>query len=122
MDGIHLDGGCRRGRIIDLSGTTHDDLVALNADDVWCAQTCAEISDILVDGIRTDCAHSAVRMLSAPNPVRRVTIRNVFGCFYCYGIGFTQYRKSWSFSIYYALRNGCDYLDGVLGFGAKTLF
>ena len=39
-----------------------------------------------------------------------------------YGIGFTQYRKSWSFSIYYALRNGCDYLDGVLGFGAKTLF
>ena len=91
MDGIHLDGGCRRGRIIDLSGTTHDDLVALNADDVWCAQTCAEISDILVDGIRTDCAHSAVRMLSAPNPVRRVTIRNVFGRFYCYGIGFTHY-------------------------------
>ena len=39
-----------------------------------------------------------------------------------YGIGFTQYRKSWSFSIYYALRNGCDYLDGVLGFGVKTLF
>ena len=39
-----------------------------------------------------------------------------------YGVGFTQYRKSWSFSIYYALRNGCDYLDGVLGFGAKTLF
>ncbi len=38
-----------------------------------------------------------------------------------YGIGFTQYRKSWSFSIYYALRNGCDYLDGVLGFGVKTL-
>lgn len=39
-----------------------------------------------------------------------------------YGIGFTQYRKSWSFSIYYALRNGCDYLDGMLGFGAKTVF
>ena len=39
-----------------------------------------------------------------------------------YGIGFTQYRKSWSISIYYALRNGCDYLDGVLGFGVKTLF
>ncbi|OWV19423.1 BamA/TamA family outer membrane protein [Fibrobacter sp. UWB3] len=39
-----------------------------------------------------------------------------------YGIGFTQYRKAWSFSIYYALRNGCDYLDGVLGFGVKTLF
>lgn len=39
-----------------------------------------------------------------------------------YGLGFTQYRGNWSFNIYYALRNGCNYLDGVLGFGAKTLF
>ena len=91
MDGVHLDGGCRRGRILDLSGTTYDDLVALNANDVWCAQTCAEISDILIDGIRAEGAHSAVRMLSAPEPVRRVTIRNVVGSFYCYGIGFTHY-------------------------------
>ena len=30
-------------------------------------------------------------MLSAPEPVRRVTIRNVVGNFYCYGIGFTHY-------------------------------
>lgn len=39
-----------------------------------------------------------------------------------YGLGFTQYRKNWSVNLYYALRNGCDYLDGVLGFGVKTLF
>lgn len=39
-----------------------------------------------------------------------------------YGLGFTQYRKNWSFNLYYALRNGCDYLEGVLGFGVKTLF
>ena len=39
-----------------------------------------------------------------------------------YGIGFTQYRKNWSVSLYYALRNGCNYLDGILGFGVKTLF
>lgn len=39
-----------------------------------------------------------------------------------YGIGFTQYRNNWSVSLYYALRNGCDYLDGIIGFGVKTLF
>ncbi len=39
-----------------------------------------------------------------------------------YGIGFTQYRKNWSVNLYYALRNGCGFLDGILGFGVKTLF
>lgn len=39
-----------------------------------------------------------------------------------YGIGLTQYRSNWSISLYYALRNGCNYLDGILGFGVKTLF
>lgn len=39
-----------------------------------------------------------------------------------YGVGFTQYRKNWSVNLYYALRNGCDYLEGILGFGVKTLF
>lgn len=39
-----------------------------------------------------------------------------------YGIAFTQYRRNWSVNLYYALRNGCNYLDGVLGFGVKTLF
>ncbi len=39
-----------------------------------------------------------------------------------YGVGFTQYRKNWSINLYYALRNGCNYLDGILGFGVKTLF
>ena len=39
-----------------------------------------------------------------------------------YGIGFTQYRGNWSVNLYYALRNGKNYLDGVIGFGLKTLF
>ncbi|MCQ2092435.1 MAG: BamA/TamA family outer membrane protein [Fibrobacter sp.] len=39
-----------------------------------------------------------------------------------YGIAFTQYRKNWSFNLYYALRNGCNFLDGIIGFGVKTLF
>ncbi|MCQ2124620.1 MAG: BamA/TamA family outer membrane protein [Fibrobacter sp.] len=39
-----------------------------------------------------------------------------------YGIAFTQYRKNWSINLYYAMRNGCNFLDGVIGFGVKTLF
>ena len=39
-----------------------------------------------------------------------------------YGIAFTQYRGNWSVNLYYALRNGENYLDGIIGFGLKTLF
>lgn len=39
-----------------------------------------------------------------------------------YGVAFTQYRGNWSVNLYYALRNGESYLDGIIGFGLKTLF
>lgn len=39
-----------------------------------------------------------------------------------YGLAFTQYRKNWSVNFYYALRNGENYLDGIVGVGVKTLF
>ena len=39
-----------------------------------------------------------------------------------YGVGFTQYRGNWSINLYYALHNGSDFLDGIIGFGVKTLF
>lgn len=39
-----------------------------------------------------------------------------------YGLGFTQYRGNWSVNIYYAMRNGENHLDGIVGFGLKTLF
>ena len=39
-----------------------------------------------------------------------------------YGVAFTQYRGNWSVNLYYALRNGEIYLDGIIGFGLKTLF
>ena len=39
-----------------------------------------------------------------------------------YGVAFTQYRGNWSVNLYYALRNGENYLDGIVGFGLKTLF
>ena len=39
-----------------------------------------------------------------------------------YGLAFVQYHKNWSVNLYYALQNGCNYMDGILGFGVKTLF
>lgn len=39
-----------------------------------------------------------------------------------YGLAFTQYRKNWSVNLYYALRNGENYMDGIIGIGVKTLF
>ena len=91
MDGIHLDGGCHHGRILNLRGNCWDDSVALNANDGRCAAYQGPITDILVDGVHAECGHSAVRMLSTGAPVERITIRNVSGRFYAYAIGFTHF-------------------------------
>ena len=91
MDGIHLDGGCHHGRILNLRGNCWDDMVALNANDGCCAAYQGPITDILIDGLHATCGHSAVRMLSAPAPVERITIRNVTGRYYAYAIGFTHF-------------------------------
>ncbi len=92
MDGIHLDGGCRFGHIRNLQGRCFDDLLALNADDTLCGP----IEDIEVDGLYADNCHSAVRMLSTGSWIRRVSISNVFGTYWQYGVGITRfhYRKN----------------------------
>ena len=91
MDGIHLDGDCHHGRITDLNGTCFDDLVAINANDGQCSPKEAPITDIEIDGIHAEYCHSAVRILSAGAEIRRITIRNVFGNFYTYAVGFTHF-------------------------------
>jgi hypothetical protein len=93
MDGIHLDGNCHHGRIANIRGTTFDDLIALNANDGFCAQEEGPISDIEIDGVFADYSHSAVRILSASKeaPVERVTIRGIHGNFYRYMVGLTRF-------------------------------
>jgi hypothetical protein len=82
MDGIHLEGGCCYGRITNLKGACHDDLLALTStDSLW-----GPIHDIEVDGIFAEHSHSAVRLLSRGLPVKNISIKNVFGSFYVYGI------------------------------------
>lgn len=64
----------------------------------------------------------SVELFYQPGLYRRLNPGHGWAREHDYGIGFTQYRQSWSINLYYALRNGCDYLEGVLGFGVKTLF
>ncbi len=87
MDGIHVEGNCKNGYIGNLKGTCHDDLVAITADDALYGP----IENIVIDGIYSYGSHSAVRLLSHGEPIKNVTIKNVFGSYYVYCIGITKY-------------------------------
>lgn len=92
MDGIHLNGNCRYGRIANLKGTTNDDLVALNADDGSIAEMArGPISDIQVDGLFSDNGYTAVRLLSAGSPVSRIRLSNIFGTYRYNVVSFTHH-------------------------------
>lgn len=91
MDGIHLDGGCHHGKISNIRGTCFDDMVALNANDGCCACEEGPITDIDIDGIYCEYCHSAVRLLSTGAELKRITIRNIHGNFYRYGVGLTHF-------------------------------
>ena len=91
MDGVHLDGGCHHGKISNVRGTCFDDMIALNANDGACAFEEGPITDIDIDGVYCEYCHSAVRLLSTGAELKRVTIRNVHGNFYRYGVGLTHF-------------------------------
>ena len=87
MDGIHLEGGCKNGTVRNLKGACHDDLVAITTDD----SLYGPIKNITVDGIFAEHCHSAVRLLSHNIPLENIKISNVYGSFYIYCIGLTNY-------------------------------
>jgi len=94
MDGVHLDGGCRFGRIANLHGACWDDTVALNSNDEHGGPAVSEgepITDIVIDGLWAEGSHSAVRLLSTGGDVRNITIRNIHGTFYRYAVGLTHF-------------------------------
>ncbi len=92
MDGVHLHGNCRQGRIANLKGATNDDMVALNADDGWMAEMSrGPIEDIQVDGLWAENGYTGVRILSAGSPVRRIHIANIFGSFRYFITSFTHH-------------------------------
>jgi hypothetical protein len=92
-DGIHLQGGCSEGRITNIKGNTYDDMVALNADDWDIFEiTKGPITDIQIDGLWSTNCFRAVRFLTTGTPIKRVSISNVFGSYFCNTIAFTHWR------------------------------
>lgn len=92
MDGIHVQGTTRFGRISNIHGATYDDMVALNCDDGYvCEITRGVIEDVVVDGIFAEDGYTAVRLLSCGSAMRNVTIRNIFGTYRLNVVSFTHY-------------------------------
>jgi len=93
MDGIHVHGPSRWGRIANLKGTTNDDLVALNADDggAW-EMSRGPIEDVMVDGLMAENGWTAVRLLSAGSPIRRIQLQNIFGTYRYNVVAFTNFK------------------------------
>lgn len=92
MDGVHLNGDCRWGFIRNLMGATNDDLLALNADDGgWAEMTRGPIEDIDASGIFAENGYTAVRLLSAGSPIRRIKLANIFGTYRVNVVSFTNH-------------------------------
>ena len=92
MDGVHLNGGCRWGFIRNLMGATNDDQLALNADDGgWAEMTRGPIEDISAEGIFAENGYTAVRLLSAGSPIRRIKISGIFGTYRVNVVSFTNH-------------------------------
>ncbi|MDR1629540.1 MAG: glycoside hydrolase family 55 protein [Oscillospiraceae bacterium] len=92
MDGVHVQGTARNGRIIDIKGATNDDLVALNCDDVYASEiTRGNIENVVIDGLFSDNGYTAVRLLSCGSAMKNIAVRNVFGTYRYYGVSFTHH-------------------------------
>jgi len=92
MDGIHIHGNSRYGYIANLKGMTHDDLLALNAGDGLVAEMSrGPIEDVAVDGLFAEDGWTAVRLLSAGSPIRRISIRNIVGTYRYNVVSFSDY-------------------------------
>ncbi len=93
MDGIHVHGSSRHGRITNLKGATNDDLVALNADDAGIFEMSrGPIEDVAVDGLWAKDGYTAVRLLSAGSPLRRIRLANIFGSYRYNVVSFTNHK------------------------------
>lgn len=90
-DGIHVSGNCHYGVIKNIYGRTGDDIfcIATENDNVtapFFELSRGPCSDILVDGVRADLAWSCGRLLSAAEEMNHITIRNLSGKVYAWGL------------------------------------
>jgi len=92
MDGVHVNGPAKDGMIRNIRGATNDDMIALNCDDCFETEiSCGNIEDVLIDGVYAENGYTGVRLLSCGHTLHNVQIRNIFGSYRYYTIGFTQH-------------------------------
>jgi hypothetical protein len=91
-DGIHIKGPSSEGLVQNVKGNTNDDMVALNADDQPMYEPSrGPITDIRIDGVWADNGFTAIRLLSAGSPIKRIHISNIFGSYRLRGVLFSHY-------------------------------
>lgn len=92
MDGVHIQGPARFGRIGNIMGDCNDDHVALCANGTARSEvTHGAIEDIDVDGVYCENGYTGVRLLSRGDAVRNIRIRNIHGRFRLFAVSFTHH-------------------------------
>ena len=92
MDGVHIQGPARFGRITNVTGNANDDHIALCTNGTVRSEiTSGPIEDVDIDGLYCDNGYTGVRLLSCGEPLRNVNIRNIHGDFRFYAVSFTHH-------------------------------
>ena len=92
MDGVHIQGPARFGRICNVHGDANDDHVAICANGTTRSEvTRGAIEDIDINGIYCNNGYTGVRLLSSGDPVRNISISNIHGRFRLFAVSFTHH-------------------------------
>ena len=92
MDGVHIQGPARFGKIRNIFGNANDDHVALCANGTIRSEiTRGDIEDVDIDGIYCDNGYTGVRLLSRGDAIRNIHISNIHGEFRFYAVSFTHH-------------------------------
>lgn len=83
QDGIHVMGPCENITIENCKIRSHDNFIAINADDVWHGRFCTmgDIKNVRIDNITVNNydAGQGMLLLSANHKVHNVTVTNING-------------------------------------------
>lgn len=92
MDGVHIQGPARFGKIRNIFGNANDDHVALCANGTIRSEiTHGDIEDVDIDGIYCDNGYTGVRLLSRGDAIRNIHISNIHGEFRFYAVSLTHH-------------------------------
>ena len=92
MDGIHIQGPARYGKIQNIFGNANDDHVALCANGTIRSEiTHGDIEDVDINGIYCDNGYTGVRLLSRGDAIRNIHISNIHGEFRFYAVSLTHH-------------------------------